>query len=93
MTTKTKDGDRLIADVVKQHEKIERLRVEQQRRLDREHRRLAGLLVETRDHPDPDVNYSAAARALGTTRSYPSWLVKQFEAGKFDENGDADDGS
>ena len=83
--TKPKDGDRLIAAVKKQHDKIEKIRRDHERRLNREHRALADLLVETRDHPDADVNYSAAARALGTTRSYPSWLVKQAEAGKFDD--------
>lgn len=82
MATKAKveDGEKLLERIADQHRMIEDLRVEQRKAT----RRLAEMIRETKDHPDSGVNYSTAARAMGTVRSYTQALVRRLEDGQFD---------
>lgn len=54
-------------------------------------RELAALIAATRDHPDPAVNPSAAARVMGVGKAWPYSLVKKWEAGEFDPPPDGED--
>lgn len=45
---------------------------------------LAALIAATREHPDPGVNPSAAARVMGVGKAWPYSMVKKWEAGEYD---------
>ena len=45
-------------------------------------RKLAELVAATKDDPDPTVNPSSAARAMGVSKGWAHQLVAKLDAGK-----------
>lgn len=79
----TTDVD-LIAEIVQHRRRMLDYRAEAEARMRSDTRRLAELLAATKDHPDPDVNPTSAARAIGVERSYTHNLIRQWEDGGLD---------
>lgn len=77
------DGDKLIQKIRDQHLMIEDMRAQHSREVKKATKKLAQLIEQTSDHPDRGVNYSAAARAMGTVRSYTQGLVRRLNQGEF----------
>lgn len=77
-TKMTADGAKLLGRIVDQQDYIESLRDEQRKAT----RKLAELCRDAQNHPDPALNYSTAAKAIGFVRSYTAGLVKKLEAGQ-----------
>lgn len=74
----------LIDDIVAQRKLILALRARHDREQAAETRRLAALVAATKDHPDPKVNPTSAAKAMGASRGWAHQLVQKFEAGELD---------
>lgn len=68
----------LIAEIVEQRQRVLDLRERHERQMEAETRRLAELVDETRDHPDPHVNPTAAAKAMGVTKNYAHQLIRSL---------------
>lgn len=75
-------ADDVLANIAKQHGKIESMRKRHRDKESAEVKRLAQMIADTRDHPDPDVNYSTAAKAMGVVRSYTQGLARKLERGE-----------
>lgn len=74
-TDTDRDLHPVLAAIRDQHERIERIRLE-------ETRKLAEMIAATRSHPDPDVNPTAASRAMGLSKSRAHQLVKDLDEGR-----------
>lgn len=70
--------------IAAQQEHLQGLRARHAREQAVEQRKLAVLIQSTKDDPDPAVNPSAAARAMGTAKGWAHALVKRLEAGELD---------
>lgn len=68
----------LIAEIVEQRRRVLDLRARQEREMEAETRRLAELVDETRANPDPHVNPTAAAKAMGVTKNYAHQLIRSL---------------
>lgn len=77
----------LLDQIVDQRELVLTLRRQHAEQIAREVRQLAVLIAATREHPDPQVNPTAASKVMGTAKGWAHRLVKQLEAGELDAPG------
>ena len=84
MATKTKgkipEGPALIDAIVAERESIVEMRERHERELTEANHRLAVLVAATREDPDPDVNPTAAARAMGLHKQRAFQMIASLDA-------------
>lgn len=81
MATETTD----VLDAIEEHRRrMLQIREEQDEIMRRETRRLAELLRDARDDPDPKVNPSSAAKRMGVNKNYTHTLIHRLERGELD---------
>lgn len=86
------DGPSLLDLIGAAQQNLQDMRAEHARAELDAQRELAALIAATRDHPDPGVNPSAAARVMGVGKAWPYSMVKKWEAGEYDPPDDGQDG-
>lgn len=85
MPTTTDSQPEALDRVVAARQHVVELRERQEREMRQATRRLAEAIRDARDDPDPRVNPSSAARAIGVNKNYAHQLIRALERGELDD--------